>query len=863
MSTRASYRATLFTLIVAALLTLSLVAVWSSPASSDPAASAPDAPEQIIVIPVLPTATRTPTPVNFGNFVWDDLDQDGRQDAGEPGLAGITVQLWNSAKTDLIDQSSTNGSGNYTVQSPGPGNYRIRVVLPSILDQFSPKDNAAAGDTADSDINPTGSSIGFTDIIAVASNVISISNLDAGIILFRTPTPTRTPTPVNFGNFVWDDLDQDGRQDAGEPGLAGITVQLWNSSKSSLIDQDVTNGSGIYSLQSPGPGSYRVRVVLPNILDQFSPKDQAGGDDTDDSDINPSGGDIGFTDIINVASNVISISNIDAGLIKFRTATPTRTPTPINIGNFVWDDLDQDGRQDAGEPGLAGVTVQLWNSTKTSMLSQTSTNGNGNYTLVAPLPGSYRVRVVLPNILDQLSPKDSASATDTTDSDFNPSGTNIGFTDIISIASNVISISSIDAGIIKFRTATPTRTPTPINIGNFVWNDLNSDGDQDAGEPGLVGITVQLWNSAKSVQLDSDVTDLNGNYSVVAPVPGTYFIRVIAPVGALFSPKDQAGGDDTEDSDFNSTGFTDAIAIASNVISISNIDAGLRSVPATPSVTPSSTTTPTPSTTPSPTATLTATPTETLTPSLTPTATNTQDPLMTWTPTSTPSITPTLTPSITLTPSATLDPSITPSATPNPVITDTPEPSATPTQTDTPDPAFSPTPTPTETLEPTDDGVVFVQDTPTPTSEPYFPTPPAAPMLGSSTDGPIRGSFQPGFDLYARPLVINGEFIIYYGMALTDPASIGIAGLEQLGVLTAVDLFSPSGRTYFEGGFVVCLEGTGTLIWLDASNAPRHPEIIGSYTVPEWPGFTCATLFTPGSLVLIERNPMQMGQKRR
>ena len=49
----------------------------------------------------IPTATRTPTPINVGNFVWDDLDQDGRQDAGEPGLAGITVQLWNGTKTQL------------------------------------------------------------------------------------------------------------------------------------------------------------------------------------------------------------------------------------------------------------------------------------------------------------------------------------------------------------------------------------------------------------------------------------------------------------------------------------------------------------------------------------------------------------------------------------------------------------------------------------------------------------------------------------------------------------------------------------------------------------------------------------------
>jgi hypothetical protein len=165
-----------------------------------------------------------------------------------------------------------------------------------------------------------------------------------------------------------------------------------------------------------------------------------------------------------------------------KVATPTRTPTPINIGNFVWDDLDGDGKQDAGEPGLSGVTVQLWNGAKTEMLASAVTNASGNYTVVAPLPGAYRVRVVLPGAQDQFSPKDGAGGDDTDDSDVNPSGANLGFTDVINIASNVISISSIDAGIRKHRTfpagslkaipqgvlpanvPTPTKTPTPVPL---------------------------------------------------------------------------------------------------------------------------------------------------------------------------------------------------------------------------------------------------------------------------------------------------------------------------------------------------------------------------------------------------------------
>ncbi len=278
-------------------------------------------------------------------------------------------------------------------------------------------------------------------------------------------TPTRTPTPINVGNFVWDDLDQDGRQDQGEPGIPGVIVQLWNGAKTNLIDQTVTNANGNYTLVAPTPGDYRVRVLLPNpALDQFSPMNQAGGNDLLDSDINPSGTNAGFTNIYTFASNLISITSIDAGIIVYRPPTPTRTPTPINVGNFIWHDLNGDGVQNNGEPGVQNVIVQLWNGAKTQLIHQVVTNANGNYTLVAPTPGDYRVRVLLPGGAS-FTLKNQGN--DLLDSDINPTGINAGFTDIYTFGSNLISITSIDAGLVNVPpvipppwTATPTATAT-------------------------------------------------------------------------------------------------------------------------------------------------------------------------------------------------------------------------------------------------------------------------------------------------------------------------------------------------------------------------------------------------------------------
>ena len=141
------------------------------------------------------------------------------------------------------------------------------------------------------------------------------------------------------------------------------------------------------------------------------------------------------------------------------------------------------------------------------------------------------------------------------------------------------------------------------------------------------------------------------------------------------------------------------------------------------------------------------------------------------------------------------------------------------------------------------------------------PPPPATPLCETHNfdeGGVVRGSVSDafGFAINCRVLYQNGEPTSWLGGDLYGASSIGIPGIVELGVQQAVDIFSPPGMTSFAGGAVVCLKGTGTLIWIAASGMPRHAEIIGSYEVPEWEGFTCATLFEPGTLVLVKENPL-------
>lgn len=57
----------------------------------------------------------------------------------------------------------------------------------------------------------------------------------------------------------------------------------------------------------------------------------------------------------------------------------------------------------------------------------------------------------------------------------------------------------------------PMCDAAPIEIGNRIWRDLDGDGIQDANEPGVAGVTVQLTAPDGTV-LATAVTDANGNY---------------------------------------------------------------------------------------------------------------------------------------------------------------------------------------------------------------------------------------------------------------------------------------------------------------------------------------------------------------
>ncbi|WP_440954461.1 DUF7507 domain-containing protein [Methanosarcina sp. Mfa9] len=330
-------------------------------------------------LPGFPTSIKL---ASISDFVWEDLNGNGLQDDGEPGIPGVTVNLYDCAD-NFVATATTDATGYYGF-TMGPGDYYVEFIAPEGY-EFTTQDEGA-DDALDNDADPaTGKTVCTT--LGPGENDLT---WDAG--LYRQ---------VSIGDFVWDDLDEDGIQDAGEPGIAGVTVNLYECEGTTPIATTVTDANGMYLFTGLAPGEYYVEFELPAGY-AFSPQDQ-GADDALDSDADPATGETACTLLESGETDL----TVDTGVYLLRS----------NIGDFVWNDLDMDGIQDENEPGIPGVTVNLYECDGTTPIASTSTDANGYYNFEV-VPGDYHVEFILPAGY-VFSPQDQG-ADDTLDSDADP-----------------------------------------------------------------------------------------------------------------------------------------------------------------------------------------------------------------------------------------------------------------------------------------------------------------------------------------------------------------------------------------------------------------------------------------------------------
>jgi hypothetical protein len=143
----------------------------------------------------------------------------------------------------------------------------------------------------------------------------------------------------------------------------------------------------------------------------------------------------------------------------------------------------------------------------------------------------------------------------------------------------------------------------------------------------------------------------------------------------------------------------------------------------------------------------------------------------------------------------------------------------------------------------------------------HLPEPPPAPFCTDTNfeeAGMIRSHFTNDADragLSCRLMAANGSYLTWLGGPLTNAGMIGDKTVLDLGIVAAVDVFSGTGKTGFIGDVNICLKGSGYMIYFNASGSPRVPQLWSAWKTDAFPGYTCTTLYAPGTVVLVTNKP--------
>jgi len=302
-----------------------------------------------------------------GDLVFIDHDGDGRYTDGvdEP-VEGIEVEVLSvgadgapGGGDDVVGGSSvTHADGRWHVSCLDEGTFYARIAQSELADLGLRAASGAqqAADGADEDVDHNalpagggvrtstftlslgGAPVGEPDpsgFLGATQPVLRDQDVDQTIDLALAP-------PASIAGRVFFDVDADGTLDGGEPGIGGVSMRLVG------VDVDgfevelesVTDGQGRWSFEGLAPGTYRV--------EETQPAGWADGEET----VGSHGGEL-------VANDVIGEVELAGG--DEATGYDFGELASGSLGDRVWVDRDDDGVQDAGEPGVEGVEVSvLW-----------------------------------------------------------------------------------------------------------------------------------------------------------------------------------------------------------------------------------------------------------------------------------------------------------------------------------------------------------------------------------------------------------------------------------------------------------------------------------------------------------------------
>ena len=436
----------------------------------------------------------------LSGYVYYDANNNGVKDAGEAPIAGVTLTLSGLTAAG----QNVCASVACTVTTGADGRYG-----------FANLPNAGAAGYAVTETQPAAYADGKQSKGLIDGAVCAACNVAAANVIGAIPfTAASAFTEFNFGEVttgalsgrVYHDANDNGIYDTGEE-LAGVLLTLSGTDdQGSAVSRTATTGSdGTYGFTAVRPSNaagYTLNETQPAGINNYP-----GATGTQVGTLGGSAVGAAATDAI---SAIVFPSGGNGINYNFRE-------NASSIAGFVYLDNNDDGVKDAGETGLAGVTVTLTGGSLPAGGRTTVSGADGGYRFSGLPAGVYTLTETQPD--SYLDGKETAGSVGGTVN-------NAGFG--ADPSQNRIGAISLPLGVAATGYLFGERGGVLLG---FVYADANNNGAKDPGEDGIPGVRVALYDAAATLNGDAAfcnpparcaTTDAAGAFRFDGVPPGTY-----------------------------------------------------------------------------------------------------------------------------------------------------------------------------------------------------------------------------------------------------------------------------------------------------------------------------------------------------
>lgn len=390
--------------------------------------------------------------------LFNDVNLTGIMEEDEKGLPDFTVQAVN-ADGIVAAQTVTDENGRYVFDNLLPAPHTIRFLL---SDAYVASDHSETGMPEENHIAAQTAAYGETAALNLTPG-LSLTAVDGAI--FRSATIS--------GQVL---LDTGIPALPASGGMEGVTVTLLDAEDKPVSATTVTqtDADGGFYLKGALPGEYKLQFTLP--------------------------ANAAFTDTA-LEESFLRSDPFPLQVADDLIWQPVYAIYTGSLSGTVYRDSLMNGQWDESEDGIAEIRIQMEN-TDLGLIYETVTRADGQYVFDRLRPGSYLLRMTLPEGLcfayDASSP--------------------------VPAQVNQRAETALNIGIDDQQQARNIAAAAPAVLNGAVYFDTANNGQREASDPGAPGVTLS-FTSVNGPLSYTVLTDENGLFSLEALVPGSYLLR--------------------------------------------------------------------------------------------------------------------------------------------------------------------------------------------------------------------------------------------------------------------------------------------------------------------------------------------------